>query len=65
MRYTGSMATAVLVALALVVAIVAIDAIGRLDERALRRRQASKPAPPTDPSIISTQKIVVDLSKRG
>lgn len=59
MRYTHGMETVVLVVLALVVALVAIDALGRLDER--------RPKKPTnkDQSIISTQKIVVDLSKRG
>ena len=59
MRYTQGMETVVLVVLALVVALVAIDALGRLDER--RPRKPAK----KDQSIISTQKIVVDLSKRG
>ena len=63
--YTEVMQTAVLVVLALVVAIVAIDAIARLDERAQRRREARMPPQSKDPSVISTQKIVVDLSKRG
>jgi len=58
MSYTQGMETVVLVILAMVVAVVAIDAIGRLDER---RRPPQKSA---DESIISTQKIVVDLSKR-
>ncbi|HEY5926537.1 MAG TPA: hypothetical protein VIV11_32845 [Kofleriaceae bacterium] len=53
------METVVLVILALVVAVVAIDAIARLDERRPR------PKPPADESMISTQKIVVDLTKRG
>jgi hypothetical protein len=59
MSYTQGMETVVLVILALVVAVVAIDAIARLDER--------RPSPPEhrDESLISTQKIVVDLSKRG
>jgi len=57
MSYTQGMETVVLVILALVVAVVAIDAIARLDER--RPRQ-----PPHDESVISTQKIVVDLTKR-
>lgn len=59
MRYTSPMETVVLVILALVVAVVAIDAIARLDERRPR------PKPPADESMISTQKIVVDLTKRG
>ena len=58
MRYTPDMDTVVLIVLAIVVALVAIDAIGRLDERRPSKR------PPRDPSVISTQKIVVDLSKR-
>lgn len=53
------METAVFVVLAIVVALVAIDAIGRLDERRPRKQ------PPRDETGISTQKIVVDLSKRG
>lgn len=59
MRYTQGMETVVLVVLAIVVALVAIDAIGRLDERRPSKRA------PKDPSLISTQKIVVDLSKRN
>jgi hypothetical protein len=61
MSYTQGMETLVLVVLAIVVAVVAIDAIGRLDER------GAKPKKPTtrDQTMISTQKIVVDLSKRG
>jgi hypothetical protein len=58
MSYTVGMETVVLVILALVVAVVAIDAIARLDER----RPRPKPA---DESMISTQKIVVDLTKRS
>ena len=58
MRYTLGMETVVLIVLALVVAVVAIDAIARLDER------RKPPAKPRDESLISTQKIVVDLSKR-
>ena len=57
MSYTLGMETVVLVILALVVAVVAIDAIARLDER-------RRPKPPRDQSMISTQKIVVDLTKR-
>jgi hypothetical protein len=52
------METVVFVILAIVVALVAIDAIGRLDERRPRKR------PPPDEAGITTQKIVVDLSKR-
>jgi hypothetical protein len=51
----------VLVILGIVVALVAIDALARLDERSSRRRPA---ASPRDENVISTQKIVVDLSKR-
>lgn len=58
MSYTVGMETAVLVILALVVAVVAIDAIARLDER---RPPAQKPR---DETMISTQKIIVDLTKR-
>lgn len=58
MSYTLGMETVVLVILALVVAVVAIDAIARLDERRPRRRK------PADESMVSTQKIIVDLSKR-
>jgi hypothetical protein len=63
-RYTLAMETFVLVVLAIVVALVAIDALARLDERAARRRAAAG-NPPPDETIISTQKIVIDLSKRG
>lgn len=55
------MQTVVLVFLALVVAIVAVDAIARLDERR-PRRQADTEA--RDESLISTQKIIVDLTRR-
>ena len=58
MRYTLVMETAVLVILAIVVAVVAVDAIGRLDERRPRKKRHR------DEANISTQKIVVDLSKR-
>jgi hypothetical protein len=57
------METVVLVVLALVVALVAIDALGRLDERAAHKREAGRPT--ADERLISTQKIVVDLSKRS
>jgi hypothetical protein len=60
MSYTQGMETVVLVVLAIVVAIVAIDALGRLDERGAKRKKPNK-----DQTMISTQKIVVDLSKRG
>jgi hypothetical protein len=46
-----------LVVLAIVVALVAIDALGKLDERRQR-------LPPADPTVTSTQKIVVDLTDR-
>jgi hypothetical protein len=52
------METAVLVILAIVVALVAIDAIGRLDKRQPPANE------PRDQTLISTQKIVVDLTKR-
>ena len=58
MSYTQGMETVVLVILAIVVAVVAIDAIARLDER----RQP--PTKPRDETMISTQKIIVDLTKR-
>ena len=51
------METVVLVILAVVVALVAIDAIARLDERRPR------PKSETDP-VVSTGKIIVDLTKR-
>ncbi len=49
---------AALVVLVIVVVLVGIDAIGRLDER---RTPASKPV---DDRVITTQKIVVDLTRR-
>jgi hypothetical protein len=55
------METVVLIILAVVVAGVAIDAIARLDERRPRR---PKPMPPADANLVSTQKIIVDLTKR-
>lgn len=58
MSYTHGMELAVFVVLAIVVALVAVDAIGRLDERRPAKKKHK------DESIISTQKIVVDLSKR-
>jgi len=61
MRYTVGMETVVLVVLAVVVALVAIDAIARLDERRQPRLPKSKPR---DETMISTQKIIVDLTKR-
>ena len=55
------METVVLVVLAVVVALVAIDAIARLDERGKDPpRQRDR-----DETSISTQKIIVDLTKRG
>ena len=53
------MQAAVFVVLAIVVALVMIDALGRHDER-----RPTAPKRFKDESIISTQKIVVDLSKR-
>ena len=53
------MEVAVFVVLAVVVALVAIDALGRVDERRPNVKMR-----PKDESVISTQKIVVDLSKR-
>ena len=59
MGYTpGHMETVVLVFLAVLVAFVSIDALAKLDER-------RRPKRPRDPTLISTQKIIVDLSKRG
>ena len=58
MRYTLRMETVVLVILAVVVAVVAVDAIARLDERRAPKK------PEADETMISTQKIVVDLTKR-
>jgi hypothetical protein len=49
---------AVLVVLAVVVALVAIDAIARLDERPQRNESTS------NPSAVTTQKIIVDLTNR-
>ena len=54
------METVVLVVLAVVVALVAIDAIARLDER----RAPKDDLPHRGDGSISTQKIIVDLSKR-
>ena len=53
------MELAIYLSLAVIIAFVAIDAIARLDERRPARRD------PRDESTISTQKIVVDLSRRG
>ena len=52
-----------LVVLVLVVVLVAIDAAARLDERSARAREAKQR--PGDERLITTQKIIVDLSKRG
>ena len=64
--YTVGMETVVLIVLALVVAAVAIDAIAKLDERRPRRdRPRVEPrVEPRDETVISTQKIIVDLTKR-
>ncbi len=56
------MEIAVLVVLAVVITLVAIDAIGKLDERGARRRNSQQQG---DERVITTEKIVVDLSKRG
>jgi hypothetical protein len=56
------METVVLIVLALVVAAVAIDAIAKLDERRPRRDRPRDE--PRDETVISTQKIIVDLTKR-
>jgi len=53
------METVVLVLLAIVVALVAVDAVGRLDER----HPPAEP-PSGDATAITTQKIIVDLTKR-
>jgi len=63
MRYTPDMETVVLIGLAIVVALVAVDAIARLDERR-RRDPPSDTDAERDRNVTSTQKIVVDLSKR-
>ena len=63
MRYTPGMETVVLIGLAIVVALVAVDAIARLDERR-RRDPPSDTDTERDRNVTSTQKIVVDLSKR-
>jgi hypothetical protein len=62
-RYTVVMETVVLVLLAVVVALVAIDALAKLDERSRRNREDESVERNDGP--ITTQKIVVDLSKRG
>jgi hypothetical protein len=51
-----------LVVFVIVVVIVAIDAIGRLDERHAKRR--GKHSPTSDSTITTSQKIVVDLTRR-
>jgi len=53
------METVVIVVLLLVVVAVAIDALARCDERRDRRREL-----PRDETSISTQKIIVDLTRR-
>ena len=59
MGYIYRMETVVLVILAVVVALVAIDAVARLDER--RPRPVPKDE---DEALLSTGKIIVDLTKR-
>ncbi len=56
--YTRAMDGVVLLVLAVVVAAVAIDAIARLDERPKKQLREK------DPTITTTQKIRVDLSRR-
>ena len=51
--------TLVLVVLVVVVTLVAVDAIGRLDERHARKRH-NEPAR----EVVTSEKIVVDLSNR-
>jgi hypothetical protein len=52
------MELAIYISLAVIIAFVAIDAIARLGER-------PRPREKHDDSTTSTQKIVVDLSRRG
>ena len=52
-----------LVVFVIVVVIVAIDAIGRFDERRAKRR-AKRHAPTIEEAITTSQKIVVDLTRR-
>ncbi len=54
------METVVLVVLAIVVALVALDAIARLDERGVKHDDL----PRRGEGAISTQKINVDLTRR-
>ena len=54
-EYTPGMEIALII-LAIVVAVVAIDAIGRLDER--------RPVVAKEEDVTTTQKIVVDLNNR-
>ena len=54
-RYTTGVE---LILLAIVITAVAIDALGRLDER------GRKPDRTRDDAIVTTQKIIVDLTKR-
>lgn len=56
-----------LVVLVIVVVVVAIDAIGRFDERRAKRPPSGRTGkhPPTiDSTITTSQKIVVDLTRR-
>jgi hypothetical protein len=59
------METVVLIVLAVVVALVAIDAIAKLDERAARKREAAGKGRRRDDGLVTTQKIVIDLTRRG
>ena len=54
--YTVEMAVVVLVLVAVLVAVVAIDGIARTTRRAVPRS--------SDEAPVSTQKIIVDLTKR-
>jgi hypothetical protein len=51
------MQLAIYLALALIIAFVTIDAVARLDER-------RPPREPRDEATITTQKIVIDLTRR-
>lgn len=55
------METVVIVVLLLVIALVAIDALARCDERRTVRPARYEPR---DEASISTQKIIVDLTRR-
>ena len=50
-----------IILIGIVVTLVAIDALGRLDEP---RRTPSPPPRLHDPTLVTTQKIVIDLKRR-